>query len=169
MSDTADVQDGALRLVDEKLSGELKAFGFDPGVPVYAVDELDFDLDLVKKALFESTYRRPTTLPFYIGSRDPLDFTGPDLELDMVVELVQAFYAPREVRIGVTPVGCFDAPEWYLRGFAYKSGFDPHPDVICMHVYIATGGAANDFNHAIVQIVNHPSGVDPSTRLSYGS
>jgi hypothetical protein len=136
---------------------------------VYEIDQLDFDLDQIKRALFESTYRKPVILPFYVGSRDPRDIGGPGVELFMVVELVQAYYAPYAPHTNQKlPIGCFDTPEWYLRGFLYKSGFDVYPEVIRIHAYIATGGAADNINHAIIQIVRSPSEADPTTPLIYG-
>ena len=165
-SEQQDTDPGALSL---STSDELKAFGFDPGIPVYEINQVnfDFDLDRVKQALFESTYQNPVTLPFEFGS-NPGD-GGSEVTLHMIVEMVQAFYAPNIPSLSMKkPIGCIDAPEWYLRGYVYKSGFDPYPETIRMHVYIATGGAANDFNHALVQLVRRPSDADPSTRLVYG-
>jgi hypothetical protein len=159
---------GALSL---STSDELKAFGFDPGIPVYEINQVDFnlfDLDRVKQALFGSTYRNPVTLPFRFGHHIPRE-PAPEVSLDMIVEMVQAFYPPNIPSLSMKkPIGCFDDPEWYLRGYVYKSGFDPYPETIRMHVYIATGGAGNDFSHALVQLVRQPSGADPSTPLVYG-
>lgn len=160
-------QDETPRALSEEDSDMLKGFGFDPGIPVYAIDEIAFDLGQIKHALFDSTYRNPTILPFYTGSRHPGD--DPGVELYMVLELVQAYYPPYAPILGMgAPLGCFNAPEWYLRGFLYKSPHDPYPEAIRMYVYIATGGSADDFNHAIVQVVRQPSGADPSIPLVYG-
>jgi hypothetical protein len=161
-----DEDPGALSL---STSDELKAFGFDPGIPVYEIDDFDFDLDRVKQALFGSTYKNPVTLPFRFGRHIPGE-PAPEVTLDMIVEMVQAFYPPNIPSLSMNkPISCMDAPEWYLRGYVYKSGFDPYPETIQMHVYIATGGGKGDqFNHALVQLVRQPSDADPSTLLVRG-
>jgi hypothetical protein len=159
-------QDHPPRPLNQETSDELKAFGFDPGIPVYEVDEIGFSLDDLKRALFESIYRAPVALPINIGERG---FASPDVELHMVVESVQAFYPPYTPNLDMKQsLGCSNVPEWYVRGFLYKSGFDAYPETIRMHVYITTGDSADDFNYMIVQVARHPSGADPSTPLVWG-
>jgi hypothetical protein len=149
------------------MSERLVALGFDPGIPVHEVEDLDFDLDAVKRALFESTYQNPITLPFRFRSDIPPYLA--DLELRMVVSAVQAYYEPYAPIVGMSrPLGCWSPPEWYVRGFLYKSGFDPYPEIVQMHVYLRTDGSESTLHSALVQVVRHPSGADPSTPLVQG-
>jgi hypothetical protein len=149
-----------------EISDTLKALGFDPGIPVYDLSKVEFGPDRVKEALFQSTLHRPVLLHFSEDDADPSTPLGVDLS--MVVESVQVYYAPREPRLDGKPIGCWEDPEFYLRGFAYKSGFDPYPEVIRMHVYLRVASGSG-FDGATLQIVREPSGADPSTPLAYGS
>lgn len=156
--------------VSPEISDRLKAFGFDPGIKVYSVEGVDFDVDLLKQALFDSTYKQPVTIPFR-SERISLQGTALANGLGMVVELVQVYYCPREPHVGSGLLGCYNEPEWYVRGFLDKSGIDSNSEVIRMHVYLEVDGSeehkAGKINRAIVQIVHRPSGADPATQLIY--
>jgi hypothetical protein len=149
-----------------ELSDRLKECGFDPGIPVYDIDPLDFDRDQIKRALFDSTYRNPITVTFR-SDQDEWKDTPIGRGLEMVVELVRAVYVPCEPFVGSGLFGCYDKPEWYLRGFLYKSGSDPYPEVVRMHAYLEVDGGpeVGKIDRANVQVVRHPSGTDPSTPL----
>ena len=151
------------QLLSEEMSDRLKAFGFDPGIPVYEDARPRFDLGDVQRALFQSTYRSPITLPFFFGE-------GRDIELHMVVRWVQAYFEPYAPDLRMRrPLGCYNEPEWYLRGFLYKSGFDVNPEVVPMHVYLTTDGGDPKLHAALVQVVAAASEADPSTRLTWGT
>src|SRR5262245_11906088 len=83
-----------------------KALGFHPGCPVYEVTSLEFDLEALKRALFESTYAALYLLPFTINEGDV------SWEISMVVESIRAVYEPYAVRPGEEPTGCWPEPEW---------------------------------------------------------
>jgi hypothetical protein len=166
MTEGQDEQHLSASPLTEEQSNLFKALGFDPGIPVYDFSKIQFDCDRLKEALFDSTCQHPITLPFLEDDVDPTCPIGVDLA--MVAELVQAYYAPHEPRLDGKPIGCWEEPEFYLRGFAYKSGFDPDPEVVRMHVYLRVR-KKGEFAGATVQIVRQPSGADPSTPLVYGN
>lgn len=138
----------------------LKSLGFDPGIPVYDVETIEFDVEDLKRALFESDYSHPATLMF----RVPYTEVSPDgcTDLPMAVELIQASYESYERCI--VGVGRFESPVYYLRGYLYTQGGDR---TIPMHVYL-TVRERNEFTGAKVQIVIKPSGAGPSEPLRYG-
>jgi hypothetical protein len=140
----------------------LKSFGFDPGIPVYEVERIDFNVEELRRALFESDYSQPVTLMF----RVPRTEFSPDgySDLPMAVELVQASYESYERRIEGIGVGRYDSPVYYLRGYLYTQGGDR---TIPMHAYLEVS-ERNDFSGAKVQIVIKPSTADPSEPLHYG-
>ena len=158
---TAD-QDAFDRPLSDEDSELLKSFGFDPGIPVYDVEEIEFDVQALKQALFESDYSHPVTLMFRVPHTDP----GPDgcTDLPMAVELVQASYESYERRIEGVGVGRYDSPVYYLRGYLHTQGGDR---TIPMHVYL-TVRERNECAGAKVQIVIRPSGANPSEPLHYG-
>ncbi len=140
----------------------LKSFGFDPGIPVYEVEEIDFDVEELKRALFESDYSHPVTLMFRVPRTEFSPYGYSDLP--MAVELVQASYESYERRVEGIGVGRYDSPVYYLRGYLYTQGGDR---TIPMHVYLEVN-ERNDFSGAKVQIVIKPSRADPSEPLRYG-
>jgi hypothetical protein len=150
-------------------SDRLKTLGFEPGIPVYLVEDVAFDLVRVRQALFESTYNSPITVVFQ-DSRDVMSEEPIGHGLPMVVELMQAVYVPAEAHVGSGVLGCHNTPDWYVRGFLYKSGFDPYPEVIPMHAYLEIAdqdGSGKVIECAHVQIVRPCSGVDRSAPLVY--
>jgi hypothetical protein len=164
--DTKAHEEELTRYLSEELSNKLKLLGFDPSCPVYEIS-LDFEPSLLEEALFQSTYKKPILLPLEIIERTehfPLDWDVP-----MVVESVQAVYLPYAVGVGETPTGCYERPEWFVRGFLYKSGFDPYLQVVRINLYCQT--QANDdgrFDLGFLQVVRNPSAVNPDTPLRWG-
>jgi hypothetical protein len=152
--------DRALNTEDSEL---LKGFGFDPGIPVYEVEEITFGVDELKRALFESDYHSPVTLMFRVPYTDAATPDG-CTDLPMAVELIQASYESYERHVDCIGIGRFDSPVYYLRGYLYTQGGDRR---VPMHVYL-TVRERNAFTGAIVQIVLRPSGADPSEPLRYG-
>jgi hypothetical protein len=86
----------------------------------------------------------------------------------MVVESVQAYYAPYEPYIDGIPIGHWENPEFYVRGFVYKNGFNPCPGIVRMHVYLRVHDKGQ-FEGATLQVMRAPSGVEPSTLLVYAT
>jgi hypothetical protein len=166
MAETHDTPRAAPPALGEEMSNLLKKFGFDPGVPVYDFTRIAFGVDRLKEALFDSTFEHPITLPFLEADADPASPIG--VNLAMVVETAQAYYAPHEPCLDGIPIGCWENPEFYLRGFAYKSGFDPYPEVVRMHVYLRVHDKGQ-LEGATLQFVRKPSGADPATPLVYGN
>ncbi|HEV3322099.1 MAG TPA: hypothetical protein VG147_07925 [Solirubrobacteraceae bacterium] len=152
--------DRALNTEDSAL---LKSFGFDPGIPVYDIEEIAFDVEELKRALFESDYDNPVTLIFQVPHTDAATPDG-CTDLPMVVELIQASYESYQRYVGGIGIGRFNSPVYYLRGYLYTQRSDR---TIPMHIYL-TVGERNVFSSAIVQIVIRPSGADPSEPLRYG-
>lgn len=137
----------------------LTAFGFEPDIPTYVIHYMPtgdepkpgtITVDMLKRALFESTYARPVVIPFVYDPGEGLSW-----ELPMVVELAQALYIPaiREGREGPA-LGCWEYPDWYLRGYLHKSPFDASVETTRMHVYITTDGGSEDLGTAIVQLAH---------------
>lgn len=151
------------------LSDTLKKLGFDPGIPVYEVVDFDFDFETIKKALFHSTPLNPVTLPFHIGESGRSDSLVVDVDLQMVVELVQAYYGPGAQELDSELLDWYDEPDWYIRGFLQRGGSDSCPGAIRMHALVATS-QRDKFSYAIVQIVRQPSGcrADSCARLRFG-
>jgi hypothetical protein len=151
--------------IDTQTTTRLIAFGFDPGIPVYEINKPEFDVDLLKRAVFESTYRNPITITFRSDKGEMCE-TPLEEGLEMVVEFVQVFYGPREPHVGSGLVGCYNEPEWYVRGFLYKSGVDPYPEVLQMHAYLQSNGEElGKIDQALLQIVRNASGANPVDRM----
>jgi len=150
---------------NEKTDKQLKQLGFDPGIPIFEMGG-EINLEEVQRATFESTYSRPAVVPFiYRGSQN----SGiENWALPMLVELVQAVYTPFTIRSTETPVGCWERPSWYLRGFLSKSAFDPYPETLRMHAYLDVNPDEGGIETGILQLVRNPSGADPQTRLVFG-
>jgi hypothetical protein len=150
---------------NEETDQQLKRLGFDPGIPIFEMGG-EINLEEVQRATFESTYSRPAVVPFiYQGSQDG------DIEkwaLPMLVELAQAVYTPFSTHATETPTGCWEHPSWYLRGFLSKSAFDPYPETIRMHAFLAVEPDEGGIETGILQLVRHPSGADPQTHLVFG-
>jgi hypothetical protein len=149
--------------VDDRTSNLLKGFGFDPGIPVYDFVKIEFDIEEVKRALFDSNYSDPVTLPFRSETADSA--TPTNIDLQMVVELVRTSYSSYETEIDGVGINRYDSPEYYLRGYLYKGG--DNRESVVMHVYLRVGGR-NELDSATVQIVAQPSGADPSTTMRCG-
>jgi hypothetical protein len=152
-----------------ELSDRLKACGFDPGIPVDEITSVDFDLDHVKRALFDGTYQQPVQVTFR-SDKERLQETPIGVGLPMVVELVQAVYVPLEPHAGSGLFGCINTPDWYLGGFLYKSGYDPYPEIIRMHAYLevdSSSDGGSTINSAIVQVVRHTTEADQSAPLVF--
>lgn len=158
------------RPLPEEISERLKGLGFEPGIPVHEIDKVDFDFGHVKDALFGSTYRQPITVTFR-SDKEALEETPIGVGLPMVVELVQAIYVPLEPSVGSGHFGCTNVPDWYLRGFLYKSGYDPYSEIIRMHAYLELGSDPDEMSKievARVQVVRHRMSVDRSEPLVWG-
>ena len=150
--------------VDAATSAQLLGLGFDPGIPVYELEPVGFDLEGLEQALFGSTYRHPATVTF---SSDKLEMQETPLEkgIEVLVESVQLFYIPREEHVGSGLVGCYPEPQWYLCGFVFKSGFDPYPETIRVHARLDNDSTDIKIDKAVVQFVREPSGADSSTPM----
>jgi hypothetical protein len=155
------------RAVPSEMSQQLKALGFDPGIPVYEIAGVSFPLGLVKSALFDSTYLNPTLLP--LRSEREADAETPiGRGVNIVVEMVQAVYLPLEPHVGSGVFGCHEAPEWYVRGFLYMNPVGPGAPV-CVHLYLTVDGGTDreKIEIAMVQFVHEPSKSDPGAELVY--
>ncbi len=152
------------RKMEDFESEKLKSLGFDPGIPVYEVEDLDFDIEDIKRALFDSDYSKPTLLTLMVPDTDAAAPDG-STDVPMAVEIVQASYESYERVVAGVGVGRFESPEYYLRGYLYTQGGDR---TIPMHVFLKVG-ERNQFRAAIVQIVVRPSPDDAKTEtLRYG-
>jgi len=145
-------------------SERLVGLGFDPGLPVYELEPVGFDLDNLKQALFGSTYREPVTVTFLSDKEDMQD-TPLGFGVAVQVELVQLFFLPSEPHVGSGVVECHPEPQWYLRGFVFKSAFDPYPETIRVHARLDNDSPEIRIDKALVQFVRQPSGADPSTPM----
>jgi hypothetical protein len=135
----------------------LVALGFMPGVPHYEISSgaVGFDVDLLRKALFETTCHAPVTLPLQIA--DINDVVGDFLPL--IVASVQAIFEPQERDHHGRPVGCYDAPNWLARGHLVKSPHDPCPEFIWIIAYLITDGSdRNRVDRIQVQLIR--DGID---------
>jgi hypothetical protein len=151
----------------EETDRQLKLLRFDPGIPVFEMRG-DITLEQVQRALFESTYNKPVVVPFTYINTDPGSEPATDRwALPMLVEFAQAVYTPFSLRVGETPVGCWEHPCWYLRGFLGKSAFDPYPETLRMHVWLSVEPDEGGIETGIIQLVRHPSGADPHTRIVF--
>jgi hypothetical protein len=142
----------------------LTELGFVPGLPVYEVQNLTppegepaatpITVDMLKRALFESSYSQPLVVPLLHHDRGPVDLDQP---LPMVVELAQAIYEPMRERRDSRAVGCWEYPSWYLRGYLHKSPFDASAETIRMHVFLNTEAGTKTINEYFVQLVPEPT------------
>jgi hypothetical protein len=71
----------------------------------------------------------------------------------MVVELAQAIYEPMRERSDSRPIGSWEYPNWYLRGYLHKSPFDATAETIRMHVFLRTEVDTEMIEHYYVQLV----------------
>jgi hypothetical protein len=149
------------RLVWEEFSDKLKGMGFDPGIPVYEVT-VPFTEKDIKAALFKSSYASPKILSFRIDHGG-----GDSWDVPMVVELVQAIYTPYRVGKVDRPLGCWPYPEWHIRGFLFKSPFDPYNEVIRVHALVQKN-SPDELDMAYIQVVREPSDASSETRLEWG-
>ncbi|HEX3691963.1 MAG TPA: hypothetical protein VHU13_01360, partial [Solirubrobacteraceae bacterium] len=125
---------------------------------MYEIERPSFPLAAVKKALFESTYQSPVVLHLQ-SERDADAETPIGKGVDVVVVTVQAVYLPLEPSVGSGVFGCHNEPEWYVRGYLYKSPFDPHDGPIRVHVYLEIDGGSDreKVDRVMVQFVHEPS------------
>lgn len=159
---TASHQDSNPILGDREV--RLTELGFVPGQPVYEVDNLTppegkpevgpITVEMLKHALFESSYSKPLVVPLRHQGRGSVDLDQP---LPMVVELAHAVYEPMRVRSDSRAVGCWEYPSWYLRGYLHKSPFDATAETIRMHVFLNTEAGTEVINEYFVQLVSEPT------------
>jgi hypothetical protein len=149
------------RPVDHGTSRQLLALGFDPGIPVFNNTDIDFNLDDLRRALFESDYSNPVTLRLPAGEKTD----SPHVDSFLEVISVHASYEIYERELDDVGFNRFDYPNYYVRGFLYNGADDRRTIVIHM-LLLACG--RNDFDIAVVQAVARPSGADPSTPFVYG-
>jgi hypothetical protein len=162
---TESEQADSARLATEETDRQLKDLGFDPGIPVFEMTG-DIEREQIQQALFASTYRSPVTVPFTYT--EPTGESCDTWAMPMLVELVQAVYKSFGVCIGDAPLGNHEHPDLYLRGWLSKSAFDPYPETIRMHALLRIEPDEGGIEHGILQIVRHPSGADPQSRLTFG-
>lgn len=140
---------------------KLLELGFVPGFSIYETQIIDHEesteaepitIDTLKRSLFESSYSKPVVVPLLHRTPDNLR-----LSLSMVVELAQAIYQPMSLRVDDRPVGCWEYPDWYLRGYLHKSPFDASVETIRMHAYLNTEAGTEIINEYLVQLVHEPT------------
>lgn len=138
--------------------GKLIKLGFVPGLPIYETHQVEggdppiaepFTVETLKRALFESSYSKPVVVPLRCSDPD-----NSSRLLPMVVELAQAIYEPMSVRKDERPVGCWEYPDWYLRGYLHKSPFDATAETIRMHAYLNTEVDTRIINEYYVQLIH---------------
>ena len=117
----------------------LIGLGFDLNLPMYEIlcQAQDLDIELVKRALFDSTYRDPVFLPLHL---EEVSGSGPEDFYPMVVHSVSAVFLPHEPDHLGRPVGCYDEPDWLVRGYLVKSAHDPYPEYIAALAYLVMDG-----------------------------
>ena len=157
--------------LDKEQSDRLKVLGFEPGWPVMELGSFDFGIDRINEALMSSTYWRPTFIPFYYEQR-AIECRDEDevWQLYTIPELIQVLYAPFTPRNEAQPVGCWDDPEWYIRGRLLRSGFDPHTRIDQMHVLLGhmEPGQGQTIEGCIAQLVRyHRTDIDPTAPLMW--
>ncbi len=119
---------------DMDLSQRLIALGFDPQIPLYAVQG-GFSQRMISDALFEGTLSEPGAVPFsYRYGKDWSNRSSVDLPME--VESIQIVW----VQLGGVH-NYDDLPEWYIRGWLGQSSLNPDGEPIRMHAYISQ---AND-------------------------
>lgn len=164
----------APREIDPKYQSYRTRFlglGFVPGLPTYEIANPTADepergrvtIEVLKQALFEGTYSKPIVLPLDYRPADELSQALP-----MIVELAQADYAPLFLRGDNRPVGCFEHPSWYLRGYLHKSPFDATVETVRMHVYCDVDGDTGEIETITVQLVHQQTTAEPDAPLLLG-
>jgi hypothetical protein len=158
------------KYLDKELSDRLKILGFEPGWPVMELSGFNFGIDRINEALMSSTYWRPSAVEFYYEQRVKDSDEDQKWPLPMIPELIQALYEPFTPRLETLPVGCWDDPEWYIRGRLLRSGFDPHHGIDQMHVFIPhmETGEGHTIDICVVQLVRHHlPDADPTAPLAW--
>lgn len=142
---------------------QLKSLGFTPGVPAHQflnTGKSRVTAKTIRRALF-SSYLNPVTVP--------LDLFPDDVEhhcpLPMVVELAQRLFTPYRLRdMSEVPIGCWEHPDWYLRGYLFKSPFDELTETIRMHALLK-GCVEGGFEDGVVQLVRGTPSFDPDAPI----
>lgn len=154
-------EDQTPRLLDEWESDRLKALGFDPGIRVYSDDAREgLDLDSFRFALFSGTLIRPGIVELPPGDAGH----GGRHQLPFSPELIQSSF----VRIQ-TQVGRAYNPDWYVRG--HLVGVQPRQTVhllLEMETSSTTDTNSPEIQGYYIQVVEEPTGADPSDRLECG-
>lgn len=144
----------------EEKSDKLKQLGFDPGLPVYEVSS-DFTEQDLQRALFESQFQNPKPLTFVM---DQLDMGW---DLAFVIESLQLVYLPFVTGLSDKAFGCWDEPEYFLRGYLSMNPVDPDPKRIRINVYIEKD-TPDTLDVTFLQVVREPSGAPADAPLIWG-
>jgi hypothetical protein len=118
--------DSDMRAESKDLAGDERPVHerlFLPDVPT-SVCDVEFTIDDVKAALFDSTYSDPNYLEF------KLDDHGSTMRV--AVEAVRAVYTTYNEGLG-----CFQTPDWMVYGWLPKSGYDPYPDIVRVRCFLS--------------------------------
>lgn len=154
------------RYLNEEFDRRLKAFGFDPGRPVYEMQDVAFTFEALQQALFRSTYDALPILLFNIGREERY-------RVPVVVELVQVAFQPQAFFIGERGISCMPQPDYYVRGYVQQSGFDPQAQPIVVHALVEMDAADEQQGPSIhvvyVQTVREPTNTPPDTPLRWGT
>ncbi len=155
------------RELAKERSDKLKAAGFDPGVPYHQIaPRLGHPtprVSLFLDALKDSVYWRPRAIELVHRPGDIYESLIP-----VVPELVEVLYKSRTFGLypGELPFGCWDEPDWYVRGHLLRSSFGPQLPHFVVHLYLVLLPKQTDEVEQIyMQLVDQPSGADPRTEL----
>lgn len=135
--------------IDADEAAKLKEQGFESGEPIYTFSP-DFTVEDIKASLFDSRYTNPK--PLVVGLAE-------DVHLQVVASLVKPVYGALVTLPGSKPLGCYEAPDWYVEGWLLKSGFDPYPEIVRVRMYLTVpsdGGDLGDVAH-IQRIPDSPA------------
>ena len=162
-------------LLEPELDQRFRQLGFDPGLPVYRHRNAfaDLSVDHIKAALFDSSYDEPVTVPLFAHEDESGLAQAPiGADLPMHVLFVQPIWIPAEPLKGVTALGCYEEPDWYLRGLLHKDDRVPTAQPVGLHAYIQSEitsphrpGEPSSGLHGYVQVVPEPSGAEPDRPL----
>lgn len=153
------------------MSDRLKQLGFEAGWPIIVLSGSAQDESLgvsdFTESLRTSTYWAPCPVKLIYSFRDDCGDNG--WVFAIVPELVQAVYVPYTPRLEQHPIGCWEHPDWYIRGRLAHGGFnpDPHPDRV--HIWMESsnqeGALPEEF---FVQLVRGDrTDTDPDACLTF--
>jgi hypothetical protein len=128
----------------------VNALRFQPEVPYYTIgDGQPFGVELIQRALFESTYLNPTILPLE---------TDLCRHLPIVVSCVRLVYEPCGIDEHRRASTTYWRRDWLVRGWVLKTPDDERQEFTWVNAYFVMDSGACEFERVDLQLIR--DGID---------